>query len=714
MRDRELEAIFGIQQPSQGVATQPRGNDAQLEQIFGTAPQQPQPSAPGSLADRIAAALTKQPQADRIPLEALPMGLQQPFIQTGEAAPVETIVGEALQAAAPIAPEIIGGVTGGLKGAKLGRAVAGAPGGLLGGIIGGIGGSTVGKQIQSEAGLTEPQTIGGSALEAGKEEAIGRAITSGLGVAGKVLSPFIKPLTRKGREFLESLDLVKPGQKTEDLFIKSSTFNPNDPSPRNIIDAQENLLNERLLTTFEESGGRVDALRAKKLSDAVAASRRTSDANSAFMKNRDIINKRLKEALKPGTPTDRIDKVLGDTIKNSFNAKLKSYNPRFKELESQILPLRKRVAYNTGDALSKIENTRDAFVAKLPERDVEKIFEVIRKKLTPSAISGLTGQSRISAQQLKSLDNEIEALLPQFSENKNVQSQISGLYAGNIKPILQDIKKQNIANSPTNNMIKLQGLEADFAKLAEEKGRIVNSKVGELIGLAEGKQLKKSIKPKRMADIIFESPDTWEQTKAILQDVNPELIPVVGDSYKARIIQDIFDKGEINFSRVSNLLRDQSDVIRDVGGEAYLKSIQDAQQIAAALEKSRSIGTARINLNLEDKIAQNAGRFLVSPIAGRFATFGAIIAKGKRAIGLGSASDADIFKAMQGARGQKALENMSNTFLDDPKAYNTYVQFVREIKKVNDNVNPIPRESFEAEMGAMIGDLVDNFNRGEQ
>ncbi|HUV84144.1 MAG TPA: hypothetical protein VMV86_00460, partial [Methanosarcinales archaeon] len=331
-------------------------------------------------------------------------------------------------------------------------------------------------------------------------------------------------------------------------------------------------------------------------------------------------------------------------------------------------------------------------------------------KLTPDPLSSLTGKKSISAKDLKSLDNEIENLLPQFSESKNVQSQISGLYAGNIKPILQGIKKQNAITNPTDDMLKLQALESEFARLGEEKGRIVNSKVGELIGLAEGKQLKKSIKPRRMADIIFESPDTWEQTKAILNDVNPELIKPVGDSYKAKVLQDIFDKGEINFSRVSNLLRDQADTIKDVGGEAYLKNLQDAQQIAAALEKSRAIGTTRINLNLEDKIAQNAGRFLVHPLAGRIGFFGGIMAKGKKALGLGSASDEDIFKAMQGAKGQKTLDTMTNTFLDDPNAYNTYVQFVREIKKVNDNIDPIPKEAFEAEMGSMIGDFIEYSN----
>jgi hypothetical protein len=49
---------------------------------------------------------------------------------------------------------------------------------------------------------------------------------------------------------------------------------------------------------------------------------------------------------------------------------------------------------------------------------------------------------------------------------------------------------------------------------------------------------------------------------------------------------------------------------------------------------------------------------------------------------------------------------MSKTFLDDPTAYNQYVQLVREIKKVNDSVEAVPREDFEAEMGAMIADIL--------
>jgi len=668
-------------------------------------------------------------QQPQIPVEALPLGLQDIMLQTGEAVPSETIVGEAIKAGAPISPEIAAGIFGGIKGQKIGRTIAGAPGGLVGGVIGAIGGSVLGKQTQSELGLTKPETLGRSALEAGKEEAIGRAITSATGIAGKILSPFIKPITRKGRQFLESIDLIVPAQKAEDLFIKSSTFNPNNPSPRNIIDAQENILNERLLTTFEETGGRTDALRAKKLSDAVADSRRVSDANSAFMRNRDVINDRLRRVLKPTTSAERVDKVLGDTIKNSFNAKLKSYNPRFKELESKILPLRRKVKYKTGDVLEKIRGTKAAFEEKLSQKEVESIFALFEKRLqTKIPASKILDESGnlirpeaklipkeiITSKELKSLDNEIESLLPKFSDSKNVQSKIAGLYAGNIKPILRDMKIRNAAENPTDNMLKLQALEADFGKLAEEKGRLVNSKVGELIGLAEGKQIRKSIAPKRMANIIFESPDTWQQTKAILQDVNPRLIPIVGDSYKAKIIQDVFDKGEINFSRVSNILRDQSDVIRDIGGNVYLRNLQDAQQIAAALEKSRAIGTARINLNLEDKIAQNAGRFLVHPLAGRIGFFGGIIARGKKAIGLGAANDADIFKAMQGVNGQRILENMSNTFLDDPNAYNTYVQFVREIKKINDNANPVPREEFEAEMGAMIGDVLDSFSRETQ
>jgi hypothetical protein len=667
-----------------------------------------QKAPPATLAERIASALVKSQQARQespVPIEALPMGLQDISLQAGEAVPTESIIQQAVEAGAPIAPEMAGGIAGGIKGQKLGRAVAGPFGGVVGGALGGIAGSALGKQTAAGLGLAPEQTVAGSLGEATKEEAIGRAITSGLGVAGKVAAPVIRPITKKVQNLLTKSGLAEPSIKTEDLFINSSTFDPNIKNPRNIIEAQENLFNERLLTTFEETGGKVDALRAQKLNDAVVESRRVSNAESAFLKNREIINNRLQKSLLPETSSTRLDSVLGDSIKNSFNTKLKSFSPRFKELQQQIVPLRKKVSYNVGDTVDKIKGVEDFVRDSLSGKEADILLETVSDRLS---------KNTITAADLRVLDNDIESLLPKFSESKDVQSKIAGVYSGHIKPILQEMKADNIRVNPTDDMMKLQALETDFARLAEEKGRLVNSKVANAIGLAEGKQIKKAISPKRMANVIFESPETWEQAKVILNDVNPELIPALGNTYKAKVVQDIFKEGDISTSKISNLLRDQSDIIKEVGGENYLKNLQDAQQIASALERTKMIGTGRVNLNVEDKIAENAKRFLIHPLAGRIGFFGGIMAKGKKVLGMGRVGDQDIFKAMQGKRGQEIVDNMTQTFMDNPDAYNLYVQFVREVKRINDNADPIGRDEFDAEMGSTIGELINNLNLGGQ
>ena len=59
-------------------------------------------------------------QAPQIPLEALPLGLQQTFIQTGEAAPTEEILGRVVESVGSQKADIVGGVAGGLLGARFG------------------------------------------------------------------------------------------------------------------------------------------------------------------------------------------------------------------------------------------------------------------------------------------------------------------------------------------------------------------------------------------------------------------------------------------------------------------------------------------------------------------------------------------------------------------------------------------------------------------
>ena len=83
---------------------------------------------------------------------------------------------------------------------------------------------------------------------------------------------------------------------------------------------------------------------------------------------------------------------------------------------------------------------------------------------------------------------------------------------------------------------------------------------------------------------------------------------------------------------------------------------------------------------------------------------------------LGVVNDKHMFNMMQGERRQRRIENSMTTFMSDPKAYNNYFQIVRELSKTNPDleIEPVDQETFGAEIGAYIGDLVNIFGQGEQ
>lgn len=650
-----------------------------------------------------------QQNTPKIPVGALPMGLQDIMLQTGEAVEDSTAMNQAMQSIAQQSPEIAGGITGGLAGEKLGRPLGGA-GRLAGGIIGGVLGSTSGKEAQQAIGLQAQESTAANLGEATKEEAAARAITSTMGITGKLLAPIVKPITREARAFAESLGLMKPqdGKNIEDLFISSSTFNPQTKDARNIIDAQDNILNERMLTVFEETGGKVDAKRALSLAETATKARQVSDAESAFMVNRDDINRRLQKALSGNLATDKVQQVQANAVRDSFNQYFKGFNSKFDAIKSELTPLRSKIKIPTGDAVARVEAKQQEVINSLGEKEGRQLIDLITNSLR-TGVDELGLKKPFTLQDLKNLDNKVKNLIPKFSDSKEVQSQAAGVYAGEIKPILSNLKTEALKNNPNDKeLLKALRLEEQFAKLAEAKGALVNSKMGKALGLTEQRQIAKATKPDRVADVIFESPETWEQTKGILQDVNPKLIPLLADNYKAKVVSSVFKEGAPQSTQIANLLSKQGEVIKDIAGERYLTALQDAQMITKALETTKGIAGAKLTLQPEDQIMLNVRRFLVHPLAGRVGLMAGLLSIGKQGIGLGKVTDADILKAMTGKEGEKAINNMTRTFLDNPKAYNNYVQFIREVQKVNDSVEPIDKETFEAQMGAMLSDFLDS------
>lgn len=741
MRERELEQIFGIAPPVTSgqqpiAAQQPINREQELEQIFGLqAPVQPVEVAPPQV----------PPQAS---IQALPLALQDLALQVGGVEPLVKMLGQPTPPEA-VVPEIAGGVGGGLLGAKLG-APFGPVGGIIGGIAGGIIGSTVGKTVQQQLDITQPKaSVGENIAQSSLEEAVGRMILTGLGVAGRIVAPILDPLISGGKRLLaDKFGVSFSTAPVEELFITSKSIDPTDVSGGDIITAQENLLGKRLLTTFEETGGEAGDIFARDLADKINESRRVISTDSAYLTNRKLINDRIGISIRPGKSIEAIDNEFKRAINNTFTSALKSFGGRFDIIKKELIPLRTKVKVPVPPEImdnirSKIPAMRESGNA---DKNINKLIKVIEKilfkpvkKLDPEQVKKLSilreslGQpplaevpikrelkSFLTFKELKQLDNNITAALPKFSDSKTVQDRLAGAYSGEIKPILADLKSSALLADPSNKQLKrIIELEVQFGELAELKGSLVNSKVGKALGLTEKRQVAKAVKPQRIANVVFENLETWQQTKNILNQVNPALVGPLEDAFRTRILREAFDpkKKEFTFERLSKLREKYGDeLILDAAGANYLKAVKDSQLITSALAKTDQLVQSQAALSPQDKIIQNTIRFFLHPIAGTVAVFQGIMSKMRVGLGLGVVNDKHIFNMMQGERGQRLIENSMTTFMSDPKAYNNYVQIVRELSKTNPDleIESVDQETFGAEMGAYIGDLVNIFGQGEQ
>lgn len=634
----------------------------------------------------------QEPYVDKIPAGAMPMALEDLAIQSGEldVDPLGTVAKTVLKES----PEIAGSVFGGIEGFNIGRRF-GTPAAVGGSIVGSILGSTGGKEVSQGLGIKEDQTLSQNILESTKEELVGRGILTGLGVASKVAAPVVSPVVNKAKS-LFGIEAEKP---IEDLFLSSSIFDPSLNNPRSIIDAQENILNKRMLTTFEETGGKADAQRMEKLAKRVMESRKYLDSQSNFLANREVINDKLRKALSPKQGFDRVDLAMSDSVKDSFNAALKSFAPKFKSIENELIASRKAATLPVGDTPKLIESQRELLNQKLGRKQADVLIKTINSQL---------GKPRVSLADLKEIDNSIDNLLPKFSESKDVQSKIAGVYSSSIKPLLRDMKTQALVKEPQNSALeKGLSLEAQFAELAEQRGAILNSRIGKALGLSENVQIKKGVKPSALAGKVFESPQTWEETKTILQLVNPQLIAPLEQAYKIKTLSKITNKnGDVTLSGLKKVLEDERDLVLSVGGEQYLKALEDSRLITAALETTKNIADSAFKASTQEKILTNMGRVLINPLTPKYPLFSGIMTKAKKGIGLGDVSDRDLFNTMRGERGQEMLSKLTGTFMDDPKAYNTYLQFVRELNRINNaEVKPVDRETFEAELGSVMIDV---------
>lgn len=670
-----------------------------------------------------------------MPSSALPLGVQmQPDVLSGQ---IQQPFGEDIKVVEDeeflkdLGPaDVVGGITGSIRGAKMGRG-AGPVGIVAGSAVGGILGATLGKEVDEELGFRPERTVLENLGQSVKEEAVGRLLTP---VVGGVVSlgkiPF-RYVPDSLRDYGKKIGLLKDTPVEEKILKAEDTGVTGLSRPeRTISEAQEETLGERPLTIFEETGGRAGRDLQAELRNKIDLGAGLIKDQSTYLAARDNIQKKLQQRLKGSQSVATTDTAMEEAVKESFVATRKALSSKLNEIDKQIVKLRPKVNIDASGLSSRLINkdVRETLKQKLGNEQGSKFFKLIKddlKKYTKaqeSVILDVSGKpftkapkGQATAADLQSLREDINSKIEQFSPTANVQGKKAGVISDAIFKPLDDYISNALLSSKNPNATKLAELINQKNALAQTKGLIDDTKVGRLLGTTEIAQKTKAKTEKQIENLIFSSPETWKQTKQALQYSNPTLIAELQEGFKNKIFRETFDpkKGELVSTKLINTLNKYSpELIKDVAGESYLKFLEDATLITYGQNFSDDLVRQAIQLKDEQKIMPNAIRRLVHPLAGRVGLMNAFSSKVKRALGLGELSDKYIYEMMKGEKGRRVIDAAINSPLNDPNAYNIYLNFTREAAKVGAALDPVSKEQFMNSTGALVGDILNTINEG--
>jgi len=596
--------------------------------------------------------------------------------------------------------DIAGSVAGGLAGARLG-APGGPSGVVAGGIIGGVAGGTLGKKADVLAGTRDPQSTLTQIGISTAEEAFGRALVP---VVSKTAE--ITGINKLFGAIGERTGLSRAPKTIEDLKLTASDIDP-QITGATIDEAQENILGDQLLTVFETTGGRAGQSLQALLDGSVQKARGTSDLASDFLATRTKIRDKITAALK-GKNIEKSNEALSDSVKAGFTALQKHLGDQLGAIEKKLVIPRKKVIIKSkivdeDGVLQTIDSELGAAMpflqAKLTDEQISKLTEVTHKFFAhpDGPRTGFVFKDSFRMDDLVRYENEVQDIIGKFSDNQNVQNKIAGVYSAHIRPIFEKrLAAAKVGASEADS--RVFDLQAQFDALAKQKAMFEKSRVGKLIGLAKTKQLVTAKESSKLEAIIFDSPQTWKETQEMFDALGmPEMSERLAEKFKANFTKNSFDpkKGEFTFSKIDGQIKKfGEDLIREVAGEAYLRSAKDSRLISLALDQTAPLVKGKTALSPSQLLFENMRRMFVHPLAGRVGFVQGIMTKLRGAIGLGNVTDKHIFKLMQGERGQALVEKAINSPLADPRSYNIYVQFVREFEKLGVDVTLLDRESY--------------------
>lgn len=601
------------------------------------------------------------------------------------------------------AGDIGGSVGGSMAGAYVG-APLGPVGIVGGGIIGGIGGGTAGKEIDEARGTRDENSAWMNALYSTGEELGGRALAS-------MAKPFVDPLISGAQKMGRKIGIFDEPRSVEDLMMKTDRVDPTESDSVDIRQAQENILGERMLNIYEETGSRAGQGLQARLDKEVMAARNVADTNSSFLKNRKEINNRIKTKLDSPKLIDMSDYQLANDIKGAFTNLYKGYKAELDELQ----PLRAKYAEQVKIPLKNIEEEiyqqKSLIRQELGDEATGKVYGVLNKYLTKEVDGGVEFKDSVSYSDLIAMRQEIGDVMGRFNPNKDNQSKVAGIVDAYINPIIKSRADDVMMNAKPGSVEEKAFLvQGAYRDLSEKVSKMQNSSFGRKAGLTETKQAIRDKDQEGLEKLVFNSVDSWRETEDILMQLEDgvEIIDTMQNKFRQNIVKESWNKkaGEFSMSGFQKMREKYGDdVIEAVAGDDYLQALKESQLISIGLEQTGRLRAAQPVLRPDQKIFENMRRYVVHPLAGRVGLMSGLMSKGRNLIGLGNANDEQIMKLMTGDKGQRLVERMLSSPLSDPKSYNTYAQVVRELSKMGADVYLLDRKAYMEGVDDILGGI---------
>jgi hypothetical protein len=643
---------------------------------------------------------------DRLTLEEM-YGMQNPnFLSTG-GAPDMPPSKEGFEAEKQIirqVPEIIGGI----GGSALGTAAGGIPGGFALGIAG----TAAGKEFsQRYLGAPEKST-GKNIYDALIEETVGRA-TMGAIHGGAELTTKI-PGVKTGVNFIHDKALLpiaeRLGLVTKDItpdIIKTSDIFPTGANlpDRTVAEAQTQALGERVLTPFEETAGKRGGREQGKLESEAKVMQQFTGEKPNWQKAREDTMETLKTRVTGDMPLEKIQGATFDAIKKDINFQEKQLSDKIGQVDRELMDLAPQVNVNTQTFIPELAKTRQIFRQKLGSKG-DKMFDAILQKY--KARSKANG-TLMDAANLRAFKADMQDMMGNFADNKDVQKQAAGVISDTVNPIL-DNAIEITKNSPLGQTpIAKQYLSkwAEYSDLAKQKGELLKNPLIRKLGARESTQVIKNLSPDKFSKIIMDDPKAYEYVRTAFAG-KPEILNKIHRDLKTRVFEDVYVPGKagnqiggFDIPTIGKYLSDprKLNFLKQIDPEGHLPNeLLNVALIQRGLNASAPTPIGK-GVNPTDEIFNNAAKAITAnQTSSKVSVFSALYTKARQLLG-GSISDKKLYEMLKGEKGQKLIERSIVTPLNSPQAYNLYAEIIKEYGKYDKSMN---QQQFDSGVAATI------------